>query len=51
MAHYDHTAEEIWEQCEGKVDYVVLGMGTGGSITGIARKLKEKNKNIVVCIQ
>jgi len=42
MAHYDGTAEEILYQCDGKVDMVVVGVGTGGTITGIARKLKEK---------
>uniref|UniRef100_A0A672V6C6 Cystathionine beta-synthase n=1 Tax=Strigops habroptila TaxID=2489341 RepID=A0A672V6C6_STRHB len=42
LAHYDTTAEEILEQCEGKVHMVVVGSGTGGTITGIARKLKEK---------
>nr|XP_006137941.1 cystathionine beta-synthase-like [Pelodiscus sinensis] len=42
MAHYDTTAEEILEQCEGKVDMVVAGAGTGGTVTGIGRKLKEK---------
>lgn len=48
LAHYDGTAEEIWEQCEGKVDMVVLSAGTGGTLTGIARKLKEKNPAIIV---
>lgn len=48
MAHYDETAEEIWEQCEGKIDYVVISAGTGGTISGISRKLKEKNKNIQI---
>lgn len=51
LAHYDGTAEEIWEQCEGKVDMVVLSAGTGGTMTGIARKLKEKNpKIVIVCV-
>jgi len=50
LAHYDETAEEIWEQCEGKLDYVVLTAGTGGTLTGIGRKLKEKNPNIKVFI-
>lgn len=50
LVHYDETAEEIWEQCEGKVDYVVLCAGTGGSLTGISRKLKEKNPYIKVNI-
>ncbi|KAL2081385.1 hypothetical protein ACEWY4_023238 [Coilia grayii] len=42
LAHYDTTAEEIIEQCGGQVDMLVAGAGTGGTITGIARKLKEK---------
>lgn len=51
LAHYDGTAEEIWEQCEGKIDMLVCSAGTGGTLTGIARKLKEKNPKItVVCV-
>lgn len=46
MAHYDGTAEEIWEACDGRLDYVVMGAGTGGTITGIARRLKELDQNI-----
>lgn len=42
VAHYDSTAEEILEQCDGKLDMLVASAGTGGTITGIARKLKEK---------
>jgi cystathionine beta-synthase len=42
LAHYDGTAEEIIHQCDGKVDVVVVSAGTGGTITGIARKLKER---------
>jgi cystathionine beta-synthase len=48
LAHYDETAEEIWAQCEGRLDYVVMCAGTGGTITGISRKLKEKNPEIKV---
>ncbi len=48
MVHYDETAEEIWDQCEGRLDAVVIAAGTGGTITGIGRKLKEKNKNIQI---
>ncbi|KAJ8396407.1 hypothetical protein AAFF_G00019840 [Aldrovandia affinis] len=48
LAHYDTTAEEILEQCDGKVDMLVAGAGTGGTITGIARKLKETCPNIKI---
>ncbi|CAL8080907.1 unnamed protein product [Orchesella dallaii] len=41
LAHYDTTAVEILEQCGGKVDMVVCGAGTGGTVTGIGRKVKE----------
>ncbi|XP_025102106.1 cystathionine beta-synthase-like [Pomacea canaliculata] len=42
LAHYDGTAEEILEACENKVDMIVLGAGTGGTLTGVARKIKER---------
>ena len=48
MVHYEETGEEIFDQCDGKIDYVVIGAGTGGTITGIARKLKEKDPNIKI---
>eukprot|EP00811_Abedinium_folium_P029945 NODE_4753_length_1851_cov_21.885731.p1 GENE.NODE_4753_length_1851_cov_21.885731~~NODE_4753_length_1851_cov_21.885731.p1 ORF type:complete len:529 (-),score=176.20 NODE_4753_length_1851_cov_21.885731:161-1747(-) len=48
LAHYDGTAEEILEQCEGRLDMIVIGAGTGGTLTGIARKLKEKLPGIIV---
>jgi cystathionine beta-synthase len=48
MAHYDGTAEEIWEQCGGKVDMLVAGAGTGGTISGIGRRLKELNPDIIL---
>uniref|UniRef100_A0AAQ5YXT8 Cystathionine beta-synthase n=1 Tax=Amphiprion ocellaris TaxID=80972 RepID=A0AAQ5YXT8_AMPOC len=48
LAHYDTTAEEILEQCDGKVDMLVVGAGTGGTITGVARKLKERCPNIKI---
>jgi len=47
-AHYKTTGPEIWEQTEGKVTHVVIGVGTGGTITGVARFLKEKNPAIRV---
>lgn len=48
LAHYDTTAEEILEQCDGKLDMLVAGAGTGGTLTGVARKLKEKCPNIKI---
>ncbi|XP_075053669.1 cystathionine beta-synthase isoform X2 [Mixophyes fleayi] len=48
LAHYDSTAEEILQQCDGQLDMVVVGAGTGGTITGLARKLKEKCPNCKV---
>lgn len=47
-AAHNSTAEEIWRDTDGKVDIFVAGVGTGGTITGTARKLKEFNKNIKI---
>ena len=48
LAHYDTTAEEILNQCDGSVDMIVLGAGTGGTVTGIGRKIREKCPNCIV---
>jgi cystathionine beta-synthase len=48
QAHYEQTGPEIWDQTEGHVTHLVVGVGTGGTVTGVARYLKERNPAIKV---
>src|SRR6187455_1635253 len=47
-AHYEQTAPEVWEQTDGRITHLVVGVGTGGTVSGIGRYLKERNPGVKV---
>lgn len=48
LAHFDQLAEEIYYQCDGRIDAICVGVGTGGTIAGIARKIKTLDPKILM---
>ncbi len=47
-AHYMNTSEEIWRDCDGNIDIFVAGVGTGGTVSGVGKRLKELNPNVEI---